>query len=182
MLFLCVFPLMLILLVSVSISHLFKGSGTGTQNGRLIPNEAFLSDRLLATIDMLIDNGISDREALEVQGTPQNLAAEWMANVDSLQYEVPVRGMPFADSYDFIQRYVLAVLYYSTGGSESWKNNLDFLSDNHECGWFHSEDFTDGQIYAMGVTCRGDDLTVSDLLIRKFYFAELKVVSCSRAD
>lgn len=178
---LCLVPLILIVLVSVPLARHFNGTtktvslqndntSSPTKQEVLIPfkDEDKLTNRLLETIDMLIDSGISDRQVLEVQGTPQNLAAEWMANVDPLQYEVPTADMEFADSYHFIQRYVLVVLFYSTGGSESWANDLGFLSEDHECSWFHSKKFTDGQVYAMGVTCRGDDLLISDILIRKF--------------
>ena len=178
---LCLVPLLLVAIVSVALARRSSGTSSASlESGNssssppkeevVIPfkDEDKLTDRLLHTIDMLIDSGISDREALEVQGTPQNLAAEWMANVDPLQYEVPMDGMSYTDSFRFIQRYVLVVLYYATGGSESWTNDLGFLSENHECSWFQSKKFTDGQVYAMGVTCRGDDLAVSDILIRTF--------------
>ena len=171
-LFFCICPIVLIILVSIAMARTFNAEAIA-KNDQLIPKKAFLSERLLNTIDMLIASNISNLKDLEVQGTPQNLAAEWMANVDPLQYKIPYQGMAFEEAYHFIQRYVLAVLFFATGGSESWTDDLDFLSGNHECGWFHRKEFTDGQTYAMGVTCRADDLVISDLLIRKILIVVL---------
>lgn len=63
----------------------------------------------------------------------------------------------------FLQRYILAVLYYSMGG-ESWTNNLEFLTPSHECGWFRAERGSDNHEYAIGVTCNSK-LLVQDIFI-----------------
>jgi hypothetical protein len=160
-LFFCVAPLALIVMVSFSISHVFgadKRDVPNTEKGKI-----YYSNRLLQTIDMLAKKGISGQTELTIWGTPQNKAARWMADVDPLQYDIPVPGATVDDSYHFVQRYVLVLLYEATGGNETWHNSLDFLSENHECSWYHSKKFTDGEVYAMGVSCRGNDLQVSDL-------------------
>lgn len=164
-LFFCLAPLALIVLVSFSISHVFGQDGRVAQ-GR-DDGTTYVSERFFQTLEMLKMHGVSDETVLSVMGTPQNKAALWMADVDPLQYEIPSPDMTLEESYQFIQRYVLVLLYHATGGNESWHNTLDFLSGNHECSWYHSKKFTDGDVYAMGVTCRGSDLQVSDLLIRK---------------
>jgi len=77
--------------------------------------------------------------------SPQHKALEWLANVDK-----PTISVRFY-SENVVQRYVLAVLYYSTGGptvttSETdfsrkhkhvgaWSDPTNFLSPIHECEW-----------------------------------------------
>lgn len=64
--------------------------------------------------------------------TPQYAALDWLANKDS--------GASYssADDVRILQRYVLATLYYSTGGA-NWNKSYGFLSDEHECKWFEEE-------------------------------------------
>ena len=174
MLFFCVAPLLLIVMVSFSISHVLgKESKSSLRDSQ---DETIISERLFRIIELLTALGVSNQTALAVRGTPQNLAAQWMADVDPLQYQIPKPGMTLDDSYHFIQRYVLVLLYHATGGTDTWRNDLDFLSDHHECSWYHSKKFTDGEVYAMGVSCRGSDLQVSDLLIRKSWHFKLPQV------
>ena len=57
--------------------------------------------------------------------------AEWMANVDS------ALDLSTVEPDRFLQRYALVVLYFSTGGEESWTNQAMFLTpDRRECDWF----------------------------------------------
>jgi len=50
-----------------------------------------------------------------------------------------------------IQRYVLAVFYYSTGGNSSgWVSTADFLSEKHECEWSSLEKFN------LGIECNSN--------------------------
>ena len=71
----------------------------------------------------------TDLEAyfLSDPSSPQSLALDWIANVD-----------PMAVSLDkeakIIQRYALAVLYYSTRG-DGWDLQHNFLTGKDECDW-----------------------------------------------
>ncbi|CAB9518989.1 serine threonine-protein kinase BRI1-like [Seminavis robusta] len=165
LLFFCLAPVVLLFLAIVPLSHLIRQEKKEQDPYHGRTNERYISERMLETIDMLVDTGVSDKVALSVQGTPQNLAAKWLADVDPLQYTIPSPTLPPDESYHFIQRYVLVLLYHATGGNKTWHNNLDFLSEHHECSWYHSKKFTDGGVYAMGASCRGDDLQVTDLLV-----------------
>jgi hypothetical protein len=73
------------------------------------------------------DNGA----ALQTPSTPQNNALLWLSNNANLDIYSDERK---------IQRYVLAVFYYSAAGS-NWHNNIGWLSDGDECDWWHN--FTD---------------------------------------
>jgi len=58
--------------------------------------------------------------------TPQNKAFKWLIEDDCVQL--------CPDDPFLIQRYVLALLYFSTSGMD-WIGS-EFLSCKHECGWF----------------------------------------------
>ncbi len=59
----------------------------------------------------------------------QRAALDWMVNVDSETdiFDLPVQLL--------VERYVLAVLYYSTGGPETWIDSYSFLSSKNVCEW-----------------------------------------------
>ena len=58
--------------------------------------------------------------------TPQKQALDWVANNDPLFNRT--------DTFITTQRYILAVLYFSTNG-DAWADSLDFLSDKSACEW-----------------------------------------------
>lgn len=83
---------------------------------------------------------ISDATDLRRTTTPQGKAVDWLV------FEDP--SYLCADDIHLIQRYVLAVLYYSTGGDETWLTcsktedianacviGERYLSNYHECVW-----------------------------------------------
>lgn len=132
-----------------------------------------MSPRMTATVDVLSVNGVTLEAELTTPGTPQNRAAFWIANQDRLQLDVPAAAATadamaaLGNSYSpFVQRYALAVFFFSTRGEE-WTNSLQFVSDEHECSWFQTMPDGSGEIYAIGVTC-DQDLRVRNLLIRKY--------------
>ena len=135
------------------------------------------SPRFLKTIDWLEKHNISDMAALNTAGSSQFQAAQWIADMDTEQKEVPstapnnslriavnVSVAQQRESNErFLQRYILAVLFFEWKGPQ-WKHDLNFLSSSHECGWFTYEAAQDGSKYAIGVTC-DDKLLVSDIFI-----------------
>jgi hypothetical protein len=93
---------------------------------------------------LILGQETSSTIALYTEGTPQYKAADWIANRDQLQYPIPTQ--PGADSDRFLQRYVLAVLYFALNG-EQWTSAANFLSASDECGW------SDITVVELGVTC-----------------------------
>jgi hypothetical protein len=106
---------------------------------------------------------ITPRSVVLTDGTAQNKAFLWLINVDKVCPQ---------DSLNVVQRYVLAVLYYSLGG-DSWNtcnsatsptlaacsNRVRFLSADSECSWFN-------------VTCTDGAISRIDLgtfLLAKYY-------------
>ena len=81
--------------------------------------------------------GLSGKSALYDDTSPQGKALQWICN-DS--FSLSLIGN---DDNRIIQRYALAVVYYSTDGDD-WRNNNRWLVDGvvgNECGWY-------------GVTCK----------------------------
>ena len=89
--------------------------------------------RVAEVKEYLIANAISSRSDLDRRGSPQFKAAEWIADLDKYQVTLPNR---MHAHHSFMERYVLAVLYYATGGETNWKHSLNFLTPNHICTWY----------------------------------------------
>jgi Leucine-rich repeat (LRR) protein len=103
----------------------------------LAPSSAPTSVRLTDTIDSL--KSISNEDAFNDVMSPQYQAAQWVSDEDPL-------ALPIGDA-QFVQRYILAVFYFSTNGDE-WDNcgrndpicggdpdEESWLSEASECVW-----------------------------------------------
>lgn len=106
------------------------------QNQPLQQQQAFLNnqetnDMELAKRFMQIQGKISfisSAEALMDASSPQFQALDWIANKDSF--------MISPENPLLLQRYALAVLYFSTNqATKGWKNTFHWLSGDHECNW-----------------------------------------------
>eukprot|EP00592_Proboscia_alata_P023449 CAMPEP_0194407090 /NCGR_PEP_ID=MMETSP0176-20130528/5134_1 /TAXON_ID=216777 /ORGANISM="Proboscia alata, Strain PI-D3" /LENGTH=389 /DNA_ID=CAMNT_0039206525 /DNA_START=118 /DNA_END=1287 /DNA_ORIENTATION=- len=78
---------------------------------------------------------ISDSDGYSYQvfmhvDTPQFKALNWISNLDLMRIEITNNN-----KQHLVQRYVLAVLYYSTGGESDWARQMNWLSSSHECDW-----------------------------------------------
>eukprot|EP00540_Astrosyne_radiata_P001373 CAMPEP_0116833540 /NCGR_PEP_ID=MMETSP0418-20121206/6492_1 /TAXON_ID=1158023 /ORGANISM="Astrosyne radiata, Strain 13vi08-1A" /LENGTH=311 /DNA_ID=CAMNT_0004462999 /DNA_START=224 /DNA_END=1159 /DNA_ORIENTATION=+ len=74
--------------------------------------------------EVLLD--VSGSEPMDIPNTPQMRALDWLANRDEMKLD------PF--SPNLVQRYVLAVLFYSTS-ELGWHRDLNWLTSAHECDW-----------------------------------------------
>jgi Leucine-rich repeat (LRR) protein len=166
-----------------------------------VVDEMVKSPRFLKTIDWLSAHSISNMNDLTTAGTPQFLAAEWIANLDELQEEIPMAagildellqlqedyhpdmhvvngnynyttGKEQNDAYHlhdqherFLQRYVLAVMYFATSSAMvQWTHTLSFLSKKSECLWYKLDTGSDQKQYPIGVTCN-KKMLVQDIFI-----------------
>lgn len=156
-------------LVSRPLTKASKGGSANTNTDEtlgstaagVVTEEEEDTQRFEAAVSFLSD--FSDERDLKHIGSPQNLAADWMANKDPLGYPVPTDYMEVG-AYHFLQRYALVVFYYALEG-DSWNSTLNFLSDEHTCSWnaqfptiHHDEQYT------VGVDCN-EELHVEGLLI-----------------
>jgi hypothetical protein len=76
---------------------------------------------------VLLNHNVSSSQDLEQYGTPQNEALNWLVNIDTFLNES-------STVESIIDRYVLAVVYYSDDGVQ-WINQSDFLSSSSICAW-----------------------------------------------
>lgn len=94
------------------------------------PSSAESMDRLQDVKDFL--SSFSSRTDLDTNGSPQFLAAQWIA-VDDKQ-QLPVPASTTQDAIQFVQRYVMAVFYYSLDGANwDYASQSRFLSSTSEC-------------------------------------------------
>lgn len=112
-------------LIALALVAIVIGVTVGMVNRRSEPvgpiSQEFIElQQLIASVSF--DGGA----ALEDEESPQYRALLWLANNANLQdYPEGKR----------IQRYVLAVLYYSMNGDD-WVKNDGWLSDEDECSWY----------------------------------------------
>lgn len=122
------------------------------------------TSRLNRAMDALANYGISNRVLLDEPSSPQYQAVRWIAIEDSEQIDIPI-DLEDMNQFQFVQRYVLAVLYFAMNGPK-WNNALNFVSSRHECSWFKTMPDENDEIVAIGVSC-DDRLQVRTLEIRK---------------
>jgi len=97
---------------------------TNFNNGNKNDHTFHLAKRFMQIQEIV--RPVSGYDALVDSASPQFLALDWIANRDLFQID-PSDPL-------LIQRYALAVLYFATNGDE-WKNQLKWLSGDHECQW-----------------------------------------------
>ena len=112
-------------------------------------------ERIVQIQKYLIAEGIATEEDLLNLRSPQQMALEWLAVSDRSGLQVPDGDKSTTEGYEFMTRYVLAVLYYYTMGDE-WEYSLNFLSPFTACSWFSVLEFSDGEQEFRGVDCSDD--------------------------
>jgi hypothetical protein len=89
--------------------------------------------------------------------SPQYKAGVWISTIDQRRLNIPDPDAEATlNDYLFLQRYVLAVLFFATGGIDHWVYSLRFLTGSHECYWydvFAIEGMPLGMGLAFGVRC-----------------------------
>ena len=72
--------------------------------------------------------GISNQTSLDLLGGPQKMAFDWILGRTNAKFD------PSKDQAQIQQRYILATLFYSTGGFD-WNQTGNMLSSDDECAW-----------------------------------------------
>jgi len=162
----------LVMVLAVVIIDLTAKLSRRSGNGRKDPISGSFrpgpqhSERLKQTIAFLDDYSYSSAEAMKDPTSPQFMAAAWISDYDLIQYLVPIAGSNRDDISQFIERYVMAVFFYATGGPKDWVERHKFMSEEHLCAWFSSKKLDDGEVVAIGVSC-DIDLRIDEILIPK---------------
>jgi len=139
--------------------------------------EALSSSQLFAArVSSLVDRLVAeyglDQETLLTDGTPQNSAIHWLAQ----ENHIIVEAMMIDDSQtqNLVERYAVAVFYYTTGG-ELWYDNDFFMGTDSVCNWQYTQqdDFD-----MTGISCNDDGLIVR-LRLSKYAASRRGVRRCA---
>ena len=88
------------------------------------------SQRFQKAAKILLSQNVTDREVLLDSSltTPQYIALKWLADKDKAETDL-------SDEVTLVQRYSLAVMFFSSGG-DSWTDTHNFTSALNECEWY----------------------------------------------
>jgi hypothetical protein len=118
--------------------------------------------------------------ALQDPTSPQSMAVTWMATEDPLMIPIP-ESNAYSDSFPFVQRYTLTVLYFSWSrtASNSTPNLPFFINGNRECDWNTELSIVTGETLTMGAQCN-EDGEIDRLVLRKYTtdHAIVRIDSC----
>jgi hypothetical protein len=140
-------------------------------------NDTDVDDIRLA-IHNLLSVKISYLDDLELEGTPQYYAVQWLVQTVGSTNDIPTPDASYEESYTFIQRYIVAVLFYSLDGP-NWFNQCNFLSkSDNVCDWNTSTNRNDTTThvddYIFGIQCKTSENAAPDeithIILRTFHF------------
>lgn len=120
-----------------------------TEQPVLVPTPPPFTGRQESIISFLLENEISDFDAVRTAGTPQYRAIEFIANQDALFMDVPDPDTSMDDAFEFLQRYAVSVFYYALGVT-------NLVSSASTCEWYRSFHNVGGHNTNIGVLCDGD--------------------------
>jgi Leucine-rich repeat (LRR) protein len=113
------------------------------------PEPVILTGRGEEIVRFLFEEQVTPLPALKDPTFPQHHAAMFVADGDA--YHMDHTESPEM-ARRFLERYVLAVLYYHFNGPK-WNYGLDFLSAQDHCAWYQRFDTSSGKTIRLGVTC-----------------------------
>lgn len=145
-------PRMAILIVfsiATAIALTITGIVVAKKNKSETDSASTPSGRTKRIEEFLFTNQISTLAQLRELGSPHHLATVFVADGDMLQLEYPTTQ---ASAKRFVERYILALLYYHFNGPE-WTFKLKFLSGLDHCNWNDEFDTSDGRTVRQGVIC-----------------------------
>jgi hypothetical protein len=121
--------LVLILCLSIGVGVSNKKQKAKSQQFQ--PRKATLSQ----VINYIATTGLSSKADLQKGGSPQSMAANWLADLDGLNMALPSdKNGSSAEAYKYLTRYTLGLLWFALDG-QMWTNQFGFLSQNDFCFW-----------------------------------------------
>jgi Leucine-rich repeat (LRR) protein len=136
--------------LGVGVSNNKSGSSEQSSLGESFDKGERKSD-IKDVINYLIAEGVSTEFSLKTLDTPQNIAVRWLSNDDEANTAVPDVPITVAEGYRYITRYVLAVVYFSTGGAQ-WNFQAGFGTIADVCSWNQIK-FDGSNFYRQGALC-----------------------------
>lgn len=168
----------LVLIIAISVSLAGKGGGSGSSSA---VQGAANPQSFNAVVEYLsgFQGVFGDRTTLTTPGTPQNLAAIWMA--DDAFTNIPTTDL-VDEAFPFVKRYALAVLYYALNGP-SWTNQYSFLTHTEVCERWQQSYTTNALDSGLtcGVRCDATGHVV-EIFLRKYLWSDCVTVALSRCN
>merc|ERR1719215_2170360 len=105
-----------------------------------------IKSRIESELISISNSNQTEDLSLSNDSSPQSMALKWIIDEDELKMD--------ANDENLVQRYVLALLYFSTSGN-NWndKGSFNWLSEYSECEWW---DDTQSVQLKSGITCTED--------------------------
>jgi hypothetical protein len=157
-------------------------SGPIEEEDASVTANARATSRLQPVIDFLSVR-ISEKALFNDQQTPQYRAAKWIADQDFLEVPIPADPQNYDEDYEFVQRYIMAVLYFAMDGV-NWRYKAYFMSSYEVCEWnmdfieeVPGQDATDDWLY--GVQC-DEKGAITTIFMSTYLHKHLLVVAASR--
>lgn len=163
----CLGALLFIILGAIILGLSTSGSKSRGDLYNFHSSHPQLSERMKKAVEFLKSKGYSTAESLQNHESPQFKAANWISDYDIVDYDIPYQNESKYDVSDFVERYILAVFFYATGGGDGeWKETHKFLSEENHCAWFTELELADADPVALGVSCDASS-RVSEILLPK---------------
>ena len=132
----------------------YSQSGSPSASASASPSESPSLSRRTRLSNLFVSYNVSI-EDLETLSSPQYFALDWMADEDSTDLQDDL------SDDELVERFVLVVIYYATGGATWGNNRTNFLNSTRStCSW---KDDGSGR----GVGCN-DEGSVAILVLSKF--------------
>jgi len=139
------------MILSVSISV-----GVFKRTNKVVESAQHHSSRFEDVIQYIYTHKISSLPSLQLEGTPEHNAAQFIADGDA--FNISMNDVSEVGRQRFLERYVLSLLYYQFRG-DKWTDQYNFLSQVDHCNW-HKEYSTPMGHFVNGVQCNDDGLVV----------------------
>ncbi len=146
----------LVSVIIIFVTLIITSIATGVKRRKGRTSETIYSPtgRLQQIEEFLFSNQISTLPQMREFGSPHHLATAFVADGDILQMQLTP-----ATYKRFVERYILALLYYYFNGPQ-WTNKLKFLSGLDHCDWHDDFETSNGKDVRQGVVCNDDGFVV----------------------
>jgi len=137
---------------------LLRRRDEGKPQSTVIPRTTAPSSAPLDPLFMEIEDVISPTEEdlllFADPTSPQSMTLQWLR-------DDPITSMPDRSTRTVLERYVLAVLYFSASGHK-WLGEYEYLTDADVCDW-HGESADSSGSIPDGVSCQSSNGTVNTI-------------------
>ena len=142
----------MVLSVVISVG-VFKTSNKNNKKQSVVVHD---EGRYEEVVKYIFSSKVSSLPSFREVGSPEHNAAAFISNGDA--FNMTMTDIDELGKRRFMERYVLALLYYQSAG-DHWNDNYNFLGPFDHCDW-HSEYSTPQGRFMKGVQCNDDGFVI----------------------